>query len=329
MEILNRELQSEDFEDFANQNLAIDLVCKGFSEACIDFYKTKAPLWQELKTLLQGAGLTHKSLKKKGVLIKGPEVTSLILCEAVEYFSRAFCNFYAQDELIQHGYSTWSEITNYYSSFFSIHALLRLQGRCITRIWRPKGRQVYVFPSSFQDHEYVISTKGVEGKNAHEAAWSLYYDVYDGFTYSENLNFESIFKKKYVATAEEEIDFRNKINYEPYQGYEEIWNPAKTPAIIKCYDQKRFTKNEIEILSMLTTDPDYQYYARSALRIIFLHSLFQHIAKKNNQLNSLFQNRKSALSDFLNIVKPRNESDMLCHRLQVILGLEARLNVGT
>jgi hypothetical protein len=322
VEILNKELPSKDFEDFANQNISMDVVCKGFSEASMGFYKTKVPLWQKLKPLFQAAGLSSKSIKKNGILIKGTEITSLILGEAIEYFNRAFCNYYAQDELIQHGYTTWSEITNYYSSFFGIHSLLRLQGRCITRIWRPKGKPVYIFPYSFQDHKYVVCTKGVEGKSAHAAAWDIYYDVYDGFTYSANLSFESIFKKKYVGTPEEEMDFRNKINYEPYQGYEEIWDPTKILTIIKSYAEKKFTNNEIEMLSKLTTDPDYQYYARSALRIIFSHSLFKHIAQKNDELNSLFESRKSTLLNFLSQVQPRNENDMLCRRLQTLLGLE-------
>ena len=327
MEILNKELPPKDFEDFALQNLTIDALCEGFSEASTAFYKARTPLWQKLKHVIQEAGLSGKSIKKNGVLIKGTEITSLMLGEAIEYFSRAFCNFYAQDELIQHGYSTWSEVTNYYANFFSIHSLLRLQGRCITRIWRPKGKQFYIFPYSFRDHEYVMCSKGVEGKTAHESTWSIYYDVYDGFAYSENLSFESIFKKKYVQTPEEEMDFRNKINYEPYQGYEEIWDPTKIPGIIECYTEKKFTNNEIELLSRLTTDPDYQYYARSALRIIFSYSLFTDIAQKNNELKLLFENKKNNLSDFLNQVKPRNENGMLCHRLQTLLGLEVPRNV--
>jgi len=258
---------------------------------------------------------------KNGILIKGQEITSLVLSEAIEYFTRAFCNFYAQDELIQHGYSTWSEITNYYSSFFSIHSLLRLQGRCITRLWRPGGKQFYIFPYSFKDHEYVISTKGVKGKSAHEAAWSLYYDVYDSFSYAENVNFETIFKKKYVGTPEEEIDFRNKVNYEPYQGYEEIWDPKRIPDLIACYEQKRFTNNEVELLSRLATDPEYQYYARSALRILFSHSIFSRIAQRNRDLNLLLHDRRSALTGFLTTVKPRVGDDTLCRRIQILLGL--------
>lgn len=321
MKILDQELSPKDFEGFANQNLSIDALSEGFSKASIDFYKKRTPLWQNLKSLFHIAGLSNRSIKKNGILVKGTEITSSILGEAIEYFSRAFCNFYAQDELIQHGYCTWSEITNYYSSFFGIHSLLRLQGRCITRMWRPKGKQVYIFPYNLHDHEYVVCTKGVEGKSAHEAAWSLYYDVYDGFIYVENLNFESIFKKKYVGTPEEEMDFRNKVNYEPYQGYEEIRDPTKIPAIIKSYAEKKFTSNEIEMLSRLTTDPDYRYYARSALRIIFCYSLFMRIAQKNKELNSLFVNCRNTLSDFLDQAKPRNENGMLGRKLQNMLDL--------
>lgn len=329
MKILDEHLPAKDFVAFANHNLDMDLVCTGFSEARMKFYKNRVALWQKLRPAFDRAKLNSKSIKENGVLVESNEITSLILGEALEYFGRAFCNFYAHDELIQHGYFTWSEITNYYSSFFGVHSLLRLQGRCITLLWRPKGKQVYVFPYDFQQHKYVICLKGVEGKSAHEAAWSLYYEVYDGFTYSENTDFEYIFKKKHVGTYEEEMDFRNKINYEPYQGYDEIRNPHRIPAIVKFYVEKRFTTNEIELLSRLTTDPDFRFYARSALRLIFCYSMLMDIAKKNDELQSLLYSRKKSLSDFLKRVKPLEGDHTLCHRLQTILGLEVPSVAGT
>jgi len=116
----------------------MDDIRKGFNKPDIDFYDQNVPLWRKLKSLLEKAGISKNSITStNGVLVEGNDVTSLILGEALEYFCRAFYNFYAQDKLIQHGYSTWSGVTNYYASFFGLHSLLRLQGRCITSIWRP------------------------------------------------------------------------------------------------------------------------------------------------------------------------------------------------
>mgnify|MGYP001044994991 CR=1 FL=1 len=260
MRILKATLSSSSYKSFLNQNLDLDTIKKGFSQATLNFFERRTALWQNLRSLLEGSGTRAKSITNtNGVLVEGDEITSLILGEAVEYFCRSFYNFYAQDKLIENWYSTWSGVTNYYASFFSIHSLLRLQGRCITRIWRPGGKEFYIFPYDFLSHQYVICTNCVQGKSIHDAAWSIYYDVYDVFLYSENLHFEAVFKKKNVGTPEEEIDFRNQINYEPYQGYDEVRDPDLIPEIIEKYENKRFTKNEIEALSRLTTDPDYKY----------------------------------------------------------------------
>lgn len=327
MDILNSTLPSADYQDFVAQNLSIDDVKKGFGESNVSFYEQSVPLWRKLRTLFEEAGISNKSItNKNGVLVEGNDITSLVLGEALEYFCRAFYNFYAQDKLIQHGYATWSGVTNYYASFFGIHSLLRLQGRCITSIWRPRGKRFHIFPYSFLEHKYVICTNRVSGRSAHDATWSIYYDVYDSFTYRDNLHFESIFKKKNVGTVEEEIDFRNQINYEPYQGYQEIREPELIAKIIGQYEEKRFTNNEIKLLSHLTTDPYYRYYARSILRMIFSYTLLGDIAKENGGLDSLMNNTKSTLSGFLEQVEPRDEEDMICKKLQTLIGLEGFSN---
>ena len=238
------------------------------------------------------------------------------MCEALEYFCRAFYNFYAHDKLIEHGYSTWSGITNYYASFFCIHSLLRVQGRCITRIWRPNRKQFYIFPSDFLHHIYVICA---ETKPAHDAAWDRYYDIYDGFSYEENADFETIYKKKNVGRPDEEIDFRNQRNYEPYQGYEEIREPLLIAEMVKRYEDKKFSRDEVSLLSSLTTDPDYRYYARSALRLIFTYKLLSDIARENGGLSSLLGNRRNALLSFLKHVGQRKEADTINQKLPAIM----------
>jgi len=318
-----RQLDSTEFTDFITQNLTIDELKKGFSETEIDFLNKKTPLWRELRPVLDSANISRKMItNSKGVLVQGHEITSLIFGEAIEYFLRAFYNFYAQDELVQKGYKTWSSITNYYSSFFGIHSLLRLQGRSITRIWRPLGKQFHVFPYDFSDHKYVICTNGVHGKSSHSASWSIYYDVYDGFVYPKNLNFESIYKKKNVGTVEEEMDFRNKVNYEPYQGYEEIKDPSQITSLIDEYINKDFVEKDTEILSSLTTDPYYKYYARSVLRIIFSYELLNDLAEETSELESCFNQKGKIIKEFSEAVKPSTENKMICQRLLVLFGLK-------
>lgn len=304
--------QSIDFKDIKN----------AFENAETKFYNERIPLWEELQSPLQKSGIYPKSIKKAGVLVEDKNITSAMLGEALEYFCRAFYNFYAQDKLVEHCYTTWSGVTNYYSSFFGLHSLLRLQGRAITSIWRA-GKKFYIFPHDINKHIYVICSGRVTKKTAHQAAWFLFYEVYDTFSYPKNTHFEAVFKKKNVGTWEEEIDFRTQINYEPYRGYEELHDMLALQRILNNYENKRFTKDDIEVLSGLTTDPDYRYYARSALRIIFAYSLLKDISENNSALKTLLNEKRKSLSEFLEKARPRKNKDMICCRLGELLNLGA------
>jgi hypothetical protein len=295
------------------------VLLEGFADAKADFYNNREAVWSNLQKSLEHAHINHSNIRPTGIVVQGSEITSAILGEAVEYFSRAFYNFFAQDKLTEFGYSTWSSITNYYLSFFAIHALLRLQGRCITRIWRQISRQFYIFPFEFTDHKYGI----IRGKGTtHDLAWDTFYEVYDGFSYTENPYFEYGFKKKYVDRVDEEIEFRNRINYEPYQGYEEVWDPSCIAGFINQYENRRFDEGkEVETLSRLTTELDYRDYARAALRLIFCHRLLCQIAEKNTKIDVLMGNRKTTLSKFMSCVNPRAEAHMITARIIGLMDL--------
>lgn len=322
MKILNKSFSVKNYKGILNKNLDLSEIVDVFSSVNVKFFKEKIALWKILREPFNKNKTPSKSINdKEGVLIEGKEITSAILGEAVEYLCRSFYNFYAQDKLMEHSFLAWAGVTNYYSSFFSIHSLLRLQGRCITLIWRPRGKKFYIFPYDFVKHQYVVCTNGVR-KSAHDAVWNIFYDIYDSFDYQDNLYFESIFKRKYVGTVDEEIDFRTQINYEPYQGYDEIRDPDLISSNIEKYESKKFSENEIESLSYLATDPYYKFYARSILRIIFSYTLLKQIATKNDALGSLLAERRTTLFGFLQQVNPRNDPDMMCQRLQNLMGLE-------
>jgi hypothetical protein len=295
-------------------------ITKTFQIANVQPYRDRVPVWQLLQYHFRKRKVNHSTFKNdNNVLVQGKDVTSAILSEAIEYFCRAFYNFYAHDKLIENSYATWSGVTNYYSSFFSLHSLLRLQARAITSIWR--DRIFYVFPYDLEKHQYVISRRGVNRKTSHGAAWFLFYEVYDSFRYDSNPLFEHIFKKKHTGTVEEEIDFRTQVNYEPYRGYDEI-RESVLPSIIEEYENKRFVNEEIKTLSSLTTDPLYKYYARSVLRIIFAYYLLKQVAEVNADLKGLISNRKTSLSDFVKKANVRKEKEAVCCKLIDLLEMK-------
>jgi hypothetical protein len=117
------------------------------------------------------------------------------------------------------------------------------------------------------------------------------------------------------------MDYRNRINYEPYQGYEEIWDPQSIPGIIEEYDNRKFTHDEIETLRELTTDPEFGYYARTTLRLILFYRIVRRIAAGNAQLASLLARRGASMKRFLGHVGPRNEQGTITQRLPTLLNL--------
>ena len=98
---------------------------------------------------------------KTGHVFEGQDITSSLLNESLEYFQKALYNFNAQYLLAQNGYRTWAEVTNYYSSYFSIFALLSLQGRIISRIKLDGINPIpcLLHPSDFRNNQYVLTTK--------------------------------------------------------------------------------------------------------------------------------------------------------------------------
>jgi hypothetical protein len=289
----------------------------------------RSQLWVTLRDFLNLQGISPADITgSKGVLLEGSEITSLILSEALDYFYRALYNFYAQDKLVEYGYSTWSHVTNYYSSYFSIHALLRVQGRSLTRIWRKQtddgrisGQAYYIFPFDFINHQYVICTN-YQSAGHHYPAWHIFYVIYRNFSFSPS-EFEKIFKRRNVDSEFEELEFRVQQNYEPWQGFSEIWNPQVIPDLIanytrlsQCEDDK-----EIETLSRLTTDPDYRFYARSVLRILFCQSILREICATNQSLLNCLDQRKNDVISFIRNVTPREIANSVINRLPSLMNL--------
>ena len=121
--------------------------------------------------------------KGNSILLKGEEITRSMFIESVDFFLKAFSNFSAQYNLAKRGYISLAKITNYYSSFFAINALLRLQGRAISRIWKPQiGTRFYIFPFKFSNDNFVVCYKRFR-EGEHQIIWKEYYNLYDRYNF--------------------------------------------------------------------------------------------------------------------------------------------------
>jgi len=260
------------------------------------------PVARVLRQLFENEAppITHKDIKPdSAILVEGAQITEACLGEAVDFLLKAFYNYYAQYSLAKAGYDTWSKITNYYSSFFSVHALLRLQGRCITRIWG--GAKYLVFTSDLLQNQYVIIPNT---QSDHVAAWRLFYHLYDRYSCSMT-KFELVHKRWFNDNLQPDIEteFRNAVNYRPYFGFREIWDPNLIPGLIDDYMNTSVSSADIiETLASLATDPDYRYFARSALRLLLVYELLDSIAQANPNIQGFWTERKVALQRFASTV---------------------------
>jgi hypothetical protein len=255
---------------------------------------------------LNGQACTSSDIAtSKGISVEGHEITSLFLNQALEYFQRGLCNLLAQYVLVDKGFVTWPSVTNYYSSFFSVHALLCLQGQTITRVFLG-GRKIrcQVIALDLLNHKYSFTQRGIGSKTEHEAPWSRFYTVYDRYTYPIN-QFAVVHTVASITDPTEETNRRNEINYMPFRGFTEIINATDVAAFKSMYLTKLTTPpvggaidDYLDTLEALATDPDFRYFARSALRILFVADILRRIASSNAGLRTEWLRRLPLWQNF-------------------------------
>jgi hypothetical protein len=236
---------------------------------------------------LDAGGVTDARVNS-GMVIEGVDLTVRFLEQAVEYFQKALYSYYGQYLLARRGYSTWARVTNYYASFFSIHSLLCLQGRTVTRLRRGNGSEIqsYVIPHDFAAHRYIVSSRGAGGQ-AHAVAWKRYYEIYDRYT-SPRAEYELIHKIAYVTDPRDESNYRNEINYVPFGGFKEFNDAAARTELLEAYQAAVESKPAgigvdecVATLHALGTDPAFNYFARVALRLLLASEIMKAFVEVN------------------------------------------------
>jgi hypothetical protein len=249
-------------------------------------------------TYLESQGYKGGNLQP-GLKIHGQDITVLLLNQALEYFQKSLYNYFVQYLLASRGLLTWAFVTNYYSSFFSIHALLCLQGRTLTRIsLDDKEFPCQILATNILTHEYIISDRGfVRRGGGHEAAWKRYYEVYDKYTYPIS-EFESIYKKVFSPDPLDESTNRNRLNYVPFQGFQEMIEHAQMEEFKTMYFSAVAapTLGEpirvyLETLKALVTDPNFKHFARVALRLLFAADIFKRLASISGTFKAVWTGR--------------------------------------
>jgi hypothetical protein len=273
-----------------------------------NFAASQTPMASLVEPIIQPFNYDDSSadLKLKGHILSGIDLTESFLNQSLEYFQKALYNFACQYLLAQRGYSTWATVTNYYSSYFSLFSLLALQGRAITRIRLKANIEIpcLIHPVDLRNHKYVLTIK--ENRDStHKLPWKKFYEIYDQYTLIKP-EFDVVQKLTYVTSNVDESEGRNRVNYKIFEGFQEVINISDLNAFKTQYESSinipplgEPIQSYITSLHALATDPELQYFSRSALRLILIKYLFTEVGGVNAQFDAEFKGRIQTWYDTL------------------------------
>ncbi|MFX0202124.1 MAG: hypothetical protein ACFFCW_38930 [Candidatus Hodarchaeota archaeon] len=241
-------------------------------------------------------------------VVKDPEITKLLFLEADEYLAKALSNL-CSGCICQHkGYLSWGEVTIYYSSFFAIHGLLRLQGKSL-------GTSYILFPNSIRspasilNHEYVIALP-IPVNGIHEDLWRKFFDTYSQNTEIDQREYLDAIFFSDIQDIILEVERRNRFNYQMFESYQEVFNSIELDRRLlfnlESIDPLFFSK-----LTDYVRDADRKYLAKAALRIRLLHSLLYSIVQGTGlevYFNTRHDHRLNFLDSVLTNSSPINRS---------------------
>ncbi len=258
---------------------------------------------------------------RNGISLQDDQITVCLMNQALEFLERAFCNSVAHYILAQQGMETWARITNYYASFFSIHSLLCIQGRTITRLNLNKELNVQIVPLDFRNHIFGITTRHL-GKNPHhDTPWKRFYEIYDRYAVSHPA-YELVSRMAYITEPTDESIERNALNYRPFEGFKEVRDLMRLrefSSIFASYASNLETKASLEEfladLRGYATDPDCMYFARVLLKIALAADILSPILGASVVLQNEWTKMKQKWQDFLNEVFPNTST---CYLLKFV-----------
>lgn len=266
---------------------------------------------------------------KRGICVRDEQITVCLLNQAFDFLQRAFCNTVGHYVLAQKGLETWARVTNYYASYFSIHSLLCIQGRTITRLKLDRGLDVQIVPLDFRNHIFGITHRNL-GKNPHhEAPWNRFYDIYDRYAVSHSA-YELVARKAFITEPADESIERNRLNYTPFEGFREIRDLTRRQqfsSLFTDYVSNLETKASLEEfltdLRGYASDTDRKYFARTLLRIALAADILSSTSSASRALQTEWVTMHQKWSDFLDMIFPNPST---CYLLKFIPLIGSGLN---
>jgi hypothetical protein len=244
------------------------------------------------------------------IYIKDAKITACLMNQALDFLQRALCNTMAHYILARSGLETWARVTNYYASYFSVHSLLCLQGRTITKLELDKSKMVHVLPIDFRNHVFGITDRHL-GKNPHhETPWRRFYDSYDRYAVSHQA-YETVARRAHVTDPADESIERNMLNYTPFKGFSEIRDLARHKTFSDAFANyvavlmgQGTLAEFLADLQAYASDPEYKYFARTLLKLALAGDIILRIRAANQAIELEWTSMRQRWLDFLATVFP-------------------------
>ena len=208
-----------------------------------------------------------------GICLQDAQITVCLMNQALEFLQRALCNAVGHYVLAERGLETWARVTNYYASYFSIHSLLCIQGRTITRLQLDSQLPVQIIPLDFRSHVFGITPKQLGRNPHHETPWKRFYEIYDRYALSHSA-YDLVARKAYTIDPTDESIERNKLNYTPFVGFQELRDLTRREQFSNSFTQyasnlelKVSMEEFLTDLKGYASDSERKYFARTLLKV--------------------------------------------------------------
>jgi hypothetical protein len=248
--------------------------------------------------------------------------------QALEFLQRVVCNTVAHYILAQKGLETWARVTNYYAGYFSVHSLLCIQGRTITRLELDKSLQVQIVPLDLRSHIFGVTGRQLGRNPHHETPWTRFYDIYDRYAVSHSA-YELVARKAYITDPTDESIERNALNYKPFVGFKEVHDLARHHQFSSLFsDYVSNLEAKVSLQEFLTdlrgyaSDADRKYFARTLLKIAFAADILLAIRSASPSLEAEWGAIHHQWRKFLEAIFP-DPSTCYLRRFVPLVGTES------
>jgi hypothetical protein len=274
-----------------------------------------------LSPWLSSNGFTSQGIRKNDAIVQDGQITTCLMNQAMDFLHRAICNAAAHHVLARKGFETWSRVTNYYASYFSVHSLLCLQGRTITKLQLDNPLTVHIVPIEIRNHVFGVTSRHIGRNPNHQAPWERFYGIYDRYAVSHQA-YEIVSRRAYITDPTDEPDERNTLNYTPFRGFAEIRDLARCQIFVHSFsgyaatlDARTTLPEFLEDLKAYATDPEYKYFARTLIKLALAGEIIRSIRPENLSIDAEWSAMLERWQDFLAAIFPDSRD---CYLLKFV-----------